>query len=163
MFGLWAILKSPLVIGTDLRKLSRAALKILTAEEVIAVNQDELGVAGDLVAKEGPEEVRPLHFRGLCHEVNKCRGGSVAFFCAAAGKAAWEILIGVLLSSRCTQGHSRMALEQWLFSTGTPLAHSIPSQISPSTGRALVGDNLLLDSYQNALRSYPPLYGCTPV
>lgn len=57
MFGLWAILKSPLVIGTDLRKLSKAALKILTAEEVIAVNQDKLGVAGDLVYKEGPEEV----------------------------------------------------------------------------------------------------------
>ena len=57
MFGLWAILKSPLVIGTDLRKLSEAALKILTAEEVIAVNQDKLGVAGDLVYKEGPEEV----------------------------------------------------------------------------------------------------------
>ena len=56
-FGLWAILKSPLVIGTDLRKLSKASLKILTAEEVIAVNQDKLGVAGDLVAKEGPEEV----------------------------------------------------------------------------------------------------------
>ena len=60
MFGLWAILKSPLVIGTDLRKLSKAALKILTAEEVIAVNQDKLGVAGDLVYKEGPEEVRLL-------------------------------------------------------------------------------------------------------
>ena len=60
MFGLWAILKSPLVIGTDLRKLSKAALKILTAKEVIAVNQDKLGVAGDLVHKEGPEEVCPL-------------------------------------------------------------------------------------------------------
>jgi len=58
MFGLWAILKSPLVIGTDLRKLSKTALNILTAEEVIAVNQDKLGVAGDLVAKEGPEEAR---------------------------------------------------------------------------------------------------------
>ena len=57
MFGLWAILKSPLVIGTDLRKLSKAALNILTAEEIIAVNQDKLGVAGDLVYKEGPEEV----------------------------------------------------------------------------------------------------------
>ena len=33
---------------------------ILLAREVIAVNQDELGVAGDLVWKEGPNEVRAL-------------------------------------------------------------------------------------------------------
>ena len=32
-------------------------MKILTASEVIAVNQDPLGVAGDLVWKEGPIEV----------------------------------------------------------------------------------------------------------
>ena len=56
-FAIWAILKSPLVVGTDLRRLSKAALNILTAEEVIAVNQDKLGVAGDLVWKRGPTEV----------------------------------------------------------------------------------------------------------
>ena len=56
-FSLWSLLKSPLFIGADLRKLSKTALKILTAEEVIAVNQDPLGVAGDLIWKEGPIEV----------------------------------------------------------------------------------------------------------
>jgi alpha-galactosidase len=55
-FAIWAILKSPLMVGTDLRTLSEAALQILTAQEVIAVNQDELGVAGDLVWKCGPTE-----------------------------------------------------------------------------------------------------------
>ena len=70
-FGLWAILKSPLVIGTDLRKLSKASLKILTAEEVIAVNQDKLGVAGDLVAKEGPEEV----------DLFSCMDGTLPYSC----------------------------------------------------------------------------------
>ena len=34
------------------------ALDILKAEEVIAVNQDALGVAGDLIWKEGSLEVR---------------------------------------------------------------------------------------------------------
>jgi hypothetical protein len=56
-FALWCLLKSPLFIGADLRKLSKSALEILTASEVIAVNQDPLGVAGDLVWKEGPIEV----------------------------------------------------------------------------------------------------------
>ena len=36
------------------------AVDILMAEEVIAVNQDDLGVAGDLIWKEGPNEVLKL-------------------------------------------------------------------------------------------------------
>lgn len=56
-FALWSLLKSPLFIGADLRTLSKSALEILLAKEVIAVNQDPLGVAGDLIWKEGPLEV----------------------------------------------------------------------------------------------------------
>ncbi|KAK9811915.1 hypothetical protein WJX72_012363 [[Myrmecia] bisecta] len=56
-FALWALLKSPLLIGADLRTLSKSALSVLTAAEVIAANQDPLGVAGDLIWKEGPIEV----------------------------------------------------------------------------------------------------------
>ena len=58
-FALWALLKSPLMVGTDLAKLPPEGFRILLAKEVIAVNQDPLGVAGDLVWKEGPSEVRP--------------------------------------------------------------------------------------------------------
>lgn len=61
-FALWSLLKSPLFIGADLRSLSKSALEILTASEVIAVNQDPLGVAGDLIWKEGPLEVST----GMC-------------------------------------------------------------------------------------------------
>ena len=44
-FSLWAMLKSPLIIGNDIRGLSvnDDAMKILTNEEIIAVNQDSLG------------------------------------------------------------------------------------------------------------------------
>ena len=37
--------------------LCHQAIDILMAKEVIAVNQDPLGVAGDLIWKEGPNEV----------------------------------------------------------------------------------------------------------
>ena len=47
------------MVGTDLRALSRVALGILTAGEVLAISQDKLGVAGDLVWKEGSLEVHP--------------------------------------------------------------------------------------------------------
>lgn len=44
-FSLWSMLKSPLLIGNDIRvmKSSDVAYEILTNEEVIAVNQDPLG------------------------------------------------------------------------------------------------------------------------
>ena len=57
-FALWALLKAPLMVGADLAKLPEESYSILLAKEVIAVNQDSLGVAGDLVWKEGPAEVR---------------------------------------------------------------------------------------------------------
>lgn len=56
-FALWALYKSQLIIGTDLRKASAATKATLQAVEVIAVNQDPLGVAGDLLWQEGPARV----------------------------------------------------------------------------------------------------------
>lgn len=49
-FSLWSIAKAPLLIGCDVTKMSADILSILTNAEVIAVNQDPLGVQGKLVA-----------------------------------------------------------------------------------------------------------------
>jgi hypothetical protein len=49
-FSLWAITKAPLLIGCDVTKMSAATLSTLTNQEVIAVNQDSLGVQGTRVA-----------------------------------------------------------------------------------------------------------------
>ena len=56
-FSIWAIMKSPLMLGTDLLSMSKDQLDLVAAPEVLAVNQDPLGVPGDLVWKEGPAEV----------------------------------------------------------------------------------------------------------
>ncbi|KAK5046593.1 hypothetical protein LTR84_007354 [Exophiala bonariae] len=42
-FSMWAALKSPLLIGADLRKLSSTTLTILNNPAIIAVNQDPIG------------------------------------------------------------------------------------------------------------------------
>jgi hypothetical protein len=44
-FSMWAMLKAPLIIGNDIREMSRGdeAYEILTNQDVIAVNQDPLG------------------------------------------------------------------------------------------------------------------------
>ncbi len=49
-FSLWSISKAPLIIGCDVSKMSAATLATLTNPEVIAVNQDPLGVQGKKVA-----------------------------------------------------------------------------------------------------------------
>jgi len=49
-FSLWCLVKSPLLIGCDVTKMSNDTLTILTNAEVIAVNQDSLGKQGKKVA-----------------------------------------------------------------------------------------------------------------
>ena len=49
-FSLWSISKAPLIIGCDVTKISAASLSTLTNPEVIAVNQDPLGIQGKRVA-----------------------------------------------------------------------------------------------------------------
>ena len=45
-FSLWAMMAAPLLIGTDLRTIKRPFLDILLNKEVIAVDQDPLGIQG---------------------------------------------------------------------------------------------------------------------
>ncbi|GJN07548.1 hypothetical protein PR202_ga25388 [Eleusine coracana subsp. coracana] len=50
-FSLWAIAKAPLIIGCDVTTIFKETLGILSNSEVIAVNQDRLGVQGKKVRK----------------------------------------------------------------------------------------------------------------
>jgi hypothetical protein len=52
-FGLWAITKSTLILGTKLSQLDAAQLAIVKNKELIAVNQDALGVQAHKVAING--------------------------------------------------------------------------------------------------------------
>ncbi|XP_077247202.1 alpha-galactosidase-like isoform X2 [Tasmannia lanceolata] len=56
-FSIWALAKAPLLIGCDIRSMDNETLGLLNNKEVIAVNQDKLGVQGKKVKKEGDLEV----------------------------------------------------------------------------------------------------------
>lgn len=43
-FGIWAMIAAPLIAGNDLRNMTTETLEVLTNKEVIAVNQDSLGI-----------------------------------------------------------------------------------------------------------------------
>ncbi|MGA9055701.1 MAG: glycoside hydrolase family 27 protein [Terriglobia bacterium] len=55
--SLWCLLAAPLLAGNDLSKMTPDTLAILTNPEVIAVDQDALGMQGHRVAQEGQLEV----------------------------------------------------------------------------------------------------------
>lgn len=80
-FSLWALLAAPLLAGNDVRTMSVATRETLTNREVIAVDQDPLGVQGHKVRDDGAEEVwaKPL------------AGGSMAVILLNRGEAPVRI------------------------------------------------------------------------
>ncbi|KAK9124708.1 hypothetical protein Sjap_014310 [Stephania japonica] len=56
-FSIWALMKAPLLVGCDVRNMAAETKEILTNGEVIAVNQDPLGVQGRKVHVDGCREV----------------------------------------------------------------------------------------------------------
>jgi alpha-galactosidase len=61
-FSFWALLAAPLMAGNDLRTMSAETREILTNREVIAVDQDPLGMQGRKVRDDGDREIwmKPL-------------------------------------------------------------------------------------------------------
>jgi alpha-galactosidase len=61
-FSLWAMLAAPLIAGNDLSDMSAATRAILLNGEIIAIDQDALGIQAHRAAKTGDAEVwvRPL-------------------------------------------------------------------------------------------------------
>ncbi len=56
-FSLWAIMAAPLIAGNDLRNMSAATLTILRNQNLIAINQDPLGLQAVQVSHDGTRRV----------------------------------------------------------------------------------------------------------
>jgi alpha-galactosidase len=82
-FSLWAMLAAPLIAGNDVSAMDADTRAILTNREVIAVDQDPLGVQARRVSRQGELEVwaRPL------------RGGGRAVVLLNRGKTAAPIRV----------------------------------------------------------------------
>ena len=61
-FSLWCMLAAPLIAGNDIRKMSETTKGILTNNEVIAVDQDKMGIEGFVYKTEDSVEIyaKPL-------------------------------------------------------------------------------------------------------
>lgn len=56
-FSIWAISKAPLLIGCDVRNMTKDTMEIIANREVIDVNQDPLGIQAKKVRSEGDQEI----------------------------------------------------------------------------------------------------------
>ncbi|WP_225872361.1 alpha-galactosidase [Pedobacter frigidisoli] len=61
-FTMWCIMNSPLLLGNDLRNVSKETLSIITNKDIIALNQDALGYQARRLSKENGLEIwaKPL-------------------------------------------------------------------------------------------------------
>ena len=56
-FAMWAMMAAPLIAGNDLRSVSSANLAILTNRDLIAIDQDSLGLQATQVSNDGQRRV----------------------------------------------------------------------------------------------------------
>jgi alpha-galactosidase len=86
--SMWAIVAAPLILGSDPRALSPATVAMLENREVIAVDQDPLGVQGNVIEQAGEGQVwrKPLAGGG-CAIALLNRGSQPLRIGTTAGKA----------------------------------------------------------------------------
>jgi len=89
-FSLWAMMASPLMAGNDIAHMDETTRSILTNKEVIAVDQDVLGLQGHRVWKDGDREVwvKPLSGGGRALLLFN-RGDAPASIRATADQLGW--------------------------------------------------------------------------
>ena len=89
-FSLWAMMASPLMAGNDVAHMDESTRSILLNKEVIAVDQDPLGVQGHRVWKEGDSEVwvKPLAGAGRALVLFN-RGETPAVIRATSEQLGW--------------------------------------------------------------------------
>ncbi|CAH8337966.1 unnamed protein product [Eruca vesicaria subsp. sativa] len=56
-FSIWALAKAPLPIGCDLGSMDKVTFELLSNKELIAADQDKLGIQGKKVKNDGDLEV----------------------------------------------------------------------------------------------------------
>ena len=89
-FSLWAMMAAPLMAGNDIAHMNEATRSILLNKEVIAVDQDPLGVQGRRVWKDGDSEVWVKPLSGSAKALLLFnRGNSPATIRATSERLGW--------------------------------------------------------------------------
>ena len=130
-FSLWAISAAPLITGTDLTSMSSSTKSILTNTDVIAVDQDSLGVQGTKVSDSN----------GLQVWAKRLQGGSVAVVLLNRNGSSSNITvnwssIGISGSAsvRDLWSHSNVGSFNGSYTANVASTGAVMLKISPSGG-----------------------------
>jgi alpha-galactosidase len=131
--SLWAVMAAPLIAGNDVRAMSPATREILLNPEVIAVDQDSLGVQGTLVAERAPELqvwVKPL----------KDGSRAVVLFNRSALQTVlavswWRLRLAGPARVRDLWAHADLGTASDRFSATVPAHGVVMLRVTPSGGR----------------------------
>ncbi|VBB84423.1 Putative Glycoside Hydrolase Family 27 [Podospora comata] len=88
-FGLWAITKSPLVLGLDLEKISNSTLDIIRNKGLIDINQDSLGKAATTFRPPGAPA--PVNGKIYPYWAGPLSDGVVVGLCAGTSAGTYSV------------------------------------------------------------------------
>ena len=88
-FGLWALTKSPLVLGLDLNKISNSTLAIIRNKGIISINQDSLGKAATTFSP--PGTAAPASGKIHPYWAGPLAGGVALGLCAGTSAGTYNV------------------------------------------------------------------------
>ncbi|MGA5302053.1 glycoside hydrolase family 27 protein [Nucisporomicrobium flavum] len=150
-FALWAVMASPLIAGNDIRSMSTATRTILENENLIAINQDSLGLQATQVSNDGTRRVLAKRLANGDVAVALFNQGSgtttVSTTAAAVGKSgssftltdAWSGATSTSTGtiSASVPGHGTVVYRVSGGGTTTPPTSSTTTLVSAASGRCL--------------------------
>lgn len=88
-FGLWAIAKSPLVLGLDLNRISNSTLTVIRNKGLIDINQDALGKAATIFRP--PGAAAPVRGKIYPYWAGQLEDGVVIGLCAGTSAGTYSV------------------------------------------------------------------------
>ncbi|MDG4808885.1 ricin-type beta-trefoil lectin domain protein [Micromonospora sp. WMMD1120] len=150
-FAMWSIMASPLIAGNDIRNMTAATRTILNNANLIAINQDSLGLQGTQVSFDGTRRVLAKRLANGDVAVALFNQGSstttISTTAAAIGKSGSSFTLveawtGTTSSSTGTisasvPGHGTVVYRVSGGGTTTPPPTTSSALVSASSGRCL--------------------------
>jgi alpha-galactosidase len=117
-FALWAIMAAPLIAGNDIRSMSTATQTILKNQNLIAINQDSLGLQATQVSNDGTRRVL----------AKRLSNGDVAV--ALFNQGSSTVTVSTTAAAIGKTGSSFTLRDAWTNATSTttgPISASVPA------------------------------------
>ncbi|MBO0840355.1 MAG: hypothetical protein J2O49_06015, partial [Sciscionella sp.] len=143
-FVLWSEMASPLLLSTDLAKLTPAELNIVRNKNVLAVDQDPLGKQGEIVASGKGYDVLSRPLAGGDHAVVLFNSGDTAQTISTTGQTVGAgsnpLALKDLLTGKVTASNGIIAANVPAHGTAiyrvsaNPSKHGEPSVVVTATG-----------------------------